>query len=418
MYGWAAAVLVALAAWFIQIEPTQDAGLVHPRYGPFRLTVETTGELRAKHAVPIYGPARARRASISRLTIQRLLPEGTYVKKGEVVAELDRSEIRSSIQDAQHRLRQAELHYTQTQLDTTLTLSKVRDQLVELGYAKETALLRKKEAVYESPATQRRAAINFERAERAYLQALNRYHLQVQQAQTQTRQAQARRRQYRQHYQDLLRLEQDFTVVAPDDGMLIYFRDWRGRKRTTGSTISARNPVVATLPDLSVMESVTYVDEVDVLKVRLGQPVQLSLEAAPGRAFTGTVMSVANMGEQQPGSEAKLFEVIIEIAHSDSTLRPSMTTGNTIIIAKVPDALQIPIACLHTKGTLHYVFLKERTRIYRQEVKLGRNNEEEVIVEAGLEEADRLYLRLPADTTGLPLERLEPSEALASQDSN
>jgi len=95
-----------------------------------------------------------------------------------------------------------------------------------------------------------------------------------------------------------------------------------------------------------------------------------------------------------------------------------MTTGNTIIIAKVPDALQIPIACLHTKGTLHYVFLKERTRIYRQEVKLGRNNEEEVIVEAGLEEADRLYLRLPADTTGLPLERLEPSEAVASQDSN
>jgi len=311
--------------------------------------VETTGELRAKHAVPIYGPARVRRASISRLTIQRLLPEGTYVKKGEVVAELDRSEIRSSIQDAQHRLRQAELHYTQTQLDTTLTLSKVRDQLVELGYAKETALLRKKEAVYEPRATRRRAAINFERAEHAYLQALNYYHIQVQQAQTQTRQAQARRRQYHQRYQDLLRLEQDFTVAAPDDGMLIYLRDWRGRKLTPGHTISARNPVVATLPDLSVMESVTYVDEVDVLKVRLGQPVELSLEAAPGRRFTGTVTRVANMGEQRPGSDARLFEVIIEIAQSDSTLRPSMTTGNTIIIAKVPDALQIPIACLHTK---------------------------------------------------------------------
>ena len=95
-----------------------------------------------------------------------------------------------------------------------------------------------------------------------------------------------------------------------------------------------------------------------------------------------------------------------------------MTTGNTIIIAKVLGALQIPIACIHTKGSLHYVFLKERTRIYRQEVKLGRNNKEEVIVEVGLEEADCLYLSLPADTTGLPLERLEPNEMLASQDSN
>ena len=417
LYG-VAAVFVALAVWFILIKPEQDTALVQPRYGLFRLTVETTGELRAKHALLIYGPDRTRKAGLSHLTIQRLLPEGTRVKKGEVIAELDRSEIRSSIQNAQHRLGQAEAHYTQTQPDTALTLSKVRDQLVALRYTKETALLRKKETVYEPRATQRSAAIYFERAKRAYLQALNHYHIQVQQAQTRMRQAQMRRRQYRQIYQDLLQLEQAFTVRAPDNGMLIYHRDWRGRKFTTGSTISSWNPVVATLPDFSVMESVTYVDEVDVLKVGVGQPVEINLDAVPGKLFMGTVTRVANMGEQQLGSEAKLFEVIIEIARSDSTLRPAMTTGNTIIIAEIPNALQIPIACIHTKGALHYVFLKERTRIYRQEVRLGRNNEEEAIVEAGLDEADRLYLSLPADTSGLPLERLKPSEALAAHNSN
>ncbi len=156
------------------------------------------------------------------------------------------------------------------------------------------------------------------------------------------RQAQTRIRQHRRIYQDLLRLEQAFTIVAPDDGLLIYHRDWRGRALTTGHTISAWNPVVATLPDLSVMESVTFVDEVDLLKVRIGQPVEISLDATPGQTFPGTITWVAPLGEQRPDSDAKGFEVVIEITASNRTLRPTMTTSNRIIVAEVREAVQGP----------------------------------------------------------------------------
>ena len=60
---------------------------------------------------------------------------------------------------------------------------------------------------------------------------------------------------------------QGFTIRAPADGMVTYVREWNGRKRTTGSQVSAWDARVATLPDLSGMESVTYVNEIDVRKV-------------------------------------------------------------------------------------------------------------------------------------------------------
>jgi len=54
--------------------------------------------------------------------------------------------------------------------------------------------------------------------------------------------------------------------------MVIYVKEWNGRKRTVGSQVNAWEPGVATLPDLTQMESVTYVNEIDVRKLAVGQP--------------------------------------------------------------------------------------------------------------------------------------------------
>ena len=95
--------------------------------------------------------------------------------------------------------------------------------------------------------------------------------------------------------------------------MVIYVKEWNGRKRTTGSQVSAWDPGVATLPDLTQMESVTYVNEIDVRKIAVGQPAVITLDADPAGSLTGTVASVANVGEQRPNADAKVFEVKITV---------------------------------------------------------------------------------------------------------
>jgi hypothetical protein len=184
-----------------------------------------------------------------------------------------------------------------------------------------------------------------------------------------------------------------FTITAPSSGMVIYKKERNGTKRKVGSNVNPFDRVIATLPDLSSMISKTYVNEIEVSKVKTGQKVNINIDAFPEKTFTGNVISIANVGEQLPNSDAKMFEVQIKVDGSDPALRPSMTTGNKIIIKTFNDAVFIPTECVQTgPDSIPFVYGKNRTK---QIVMLGESNEKNVIVEQGLEPGATIYLVSP-----------------------
>ena len=65
--------------------------------------------------------------------------------------------------------------------------------------------------------------------------------------------------------------------------------------------------------NLSAMNSKTYVNEIDISKVSVGQKAEIEIDAFPGKKFGGLVKAVANMGEQLQNSNAKVFEVVVEV---------------------------------------------------------------------------------------------------------
>ena len=396
-------VLLLLAVWlFNQSEATNFIDLyTTPRVGSFEVDVTTTGELRAKNSVEIRGPQGARDFRVNNMPIQRLVPEGSIVKKGDFVAELDRSEIMGKLQDAQLDVQSAESQVIQAQLDTTLTLSQARDNLVNLRFALEERQIEVDQSRYESPAVQRQAEIELDRAKRQLTQETKNYQTKVKQSKAQLREVETELQKKRNEIVKIRQLMAQFTVYAPDQGMIIYRRNWDGSKITEGGQISAWSPVVAELPDFSVMESVTYVNEVDIQKIELGQIVQVGLDAVPDKVLTGIVTNVANIGEQRKNYDSKVFEVVIEINESDSLLRPAMTTSNRIKIASVENALSVPLETIHAEDSLTFVYKREGLDVVLQEVKIGLVNENEVIIERGLNDKDELYLSVPSDTSGI-----------------
>jgi len=213
--------------------------------------------------------------------------------------------------------------------------------------------------------------------------------------------------QARRKKQRMLDILQTFRVYAPKSGMLIYKRDWRGRKTQTGSSISPWDNVVAQLPDLTKMISKTYVNEIDISKVRAGQLVKLNIDAFPDREYTGVVDEVANIGQQNQGSDAKVFEVVISVNESDSIMRPSMTTKNEIITASFDNVVYVPLEAIHSNDSLTFVFMDRGSRIVKQVVNVGQSNENEVIIEKGLLEGDEVYLSIPEDANDLSIYPLE-----------
>ncbi|MDX9773935.1 MAG: HlyD family efflux transporter periplasmic adaptor subunit [Bacteroidales bacterium] len=363
--------------------------------GNFEVVVTTTGELQAEVSTDIKGPEmlNSRNMRISSIKIQDLIPEGTEVKAGDYVATLDGSSVENSLKDELDRQESIETELLLKQLDTTISLGNLRDDLVNLKFSMEEAEITLEQSKYEPPTTIRQAKISVDKAQRAFEQSLSNYGLQVQQARADIKDIELQLSKQKRKVSEMQEMIKNFVIRAPSDGMLIYKREWGGAKRKVGSDISPWDPVVATLPDLSSMISKTYVNEIDVSKVRAGQPVRLSVDAFPEKSYTGVVTSVANIGEQLPNTDAKVFEVIINVDGSDPILRPSMTTGNQIITQTFSDVVYIPLETVFTStDSIPFVYKKDGTH---QIVILGESNENDVIVEQGLAKGDKLYLTIP-----------------------
>jgi multidrug efflux pump subunit AcrA (membrane-fusion protein) len=364
------------------------------QHGDFEIPVRTTGELQAKKSVEIRGPEALRNRSlgIREVKILDIVPEGTVVDSGDYVARLDKTEALSKLKDIEDELEKRRSEYIKTRLDTAMELKKLRNQLIDLRYTLEEKRIKVDQSQYEPPATQRQARIELERARRELRQSRENYGLEVEQAQARMNEVQinlAKQRRKKKQMEDMLN---QFTIYAPQTGMVIYKKDWSGKKRKAGSTISPWDLTVATLPDLTALNSRTYVNEIEISRVEKGQPVRIRVDAFPDKQYTGEVTDVANIGQELKNTGAKVFEVVITLHTTDSILRPSMTTSNEIITGRYSDVMYLPLEAVHTRDSTHYVFAGNPGK---KQVLIGPSNEDHVIIREGLQKGQRVYLSIP-----------------------
>ncbi len=386
-----ALVLILLYVFFGSSESTVETIEVQVKSGTFEIQVSTSGELEAKNSEKIMGPMGVRNFRIWNMKIEDIIPDGTVIDSGDYVATLDRSELTGRLKDRELDLETLQTQFTQNQLDTTMDLRNARDELVNLVYNLEERQITVDQSIYEPPATQRQAKIDLDKAQRAYEQAEENYDLKLEKARANMAEVNTKLRKARNEYQEMVNLLDQFTIYAPKGGMVIYRRDWNGQKMGIGANVGAWDPIVAELPDLTEMKSRTYVNEIDISKVKVGQAVKIGVDAFPDKEYSGEVSEVANIGEQLRNSNAKVFEVIIEVTESDSILRPAMTTKNMIITDVIDSVLFVPIECIHSNDSLSYVYKGWD----KQQVILSKSNENEIIIRAGLKKGDDVYLVPP-----------------------
>ncbi len=409
-----AAVIIAVILFSVFKKEGETSLETIAKKGPFKIIVAVTGELQAENSEKIMGPSelRSRNIRIGNIKIQDLIPEGTVVKEGDYVATLDRSEADNNLKDILDGVEQKMSNYTKTKLDTTIQLRNLRDELINLEFNMEEAKIKLEQSKFEPPATIRQAEIDLDKAKRAYDQARENYALKVQQARADMRQVAIELSKEKRKQEEMEGLLDKFIIRAPSGGMVIYHREWSGQKRKVGSTINGWDLTVATLPDLSSMISKTFINEIDISKIVKGQIVDVGVDAFPGKRYTGEVTEVANIGEQLPNTDAKVFEVVIKINEPDPILRPSMTTSNAILVKEYKDVIYLPLEAVHARDSLTFVYRKNGSR---QLVLLGEANENEVIIEKGLGVGDKVYLSLPSNAEDFKIAGSELAEEIIAR---
>ena len=133
------------------------------------------------------------------------------------------------------------------------------------------------------------------------------------------------------------------TIYAPISGRVVELNAEEGEVVVSGMM---NNPAtkIATVADLSELLAELDVDENEIVDVRVGQPVNVTVDAVPDRIYRGRVVEVGSSGSTRAGQgDVTFFEVDVLLEDADERLRPGMSVRAEIEVAGREDALVVPV---------------------------------------------------------------------------
>ncbi|HID57313.1 TPA: HlyD family efflux transporter periplasmic adaptor subunit [Candidatus Poribacteria bacterium] len=140
------------------------------------------------------------------------------------------------------------------------------------------------------------------------------------------------------------------TITAPMSGIVTQLNVEEGEIVISGRSAFASIPPIMTIADLSKMVVKVYVNEVDIGKIKIGQPAEIRVSTFPDKVYRGMVSEVAPSGQFR--DNLIKFEVVVEVLGSPSELRPGMTADVDIIVDDRDDVLQLPIEAVLDKDIM------------------------------------------------------------------
>jgi RND family efflux transporter MFP subunit len=386
------AVVIILAILSFTSTQSTAVAATEVKEGPFSISIKTSGEIRAANSTTLTVP----RGRYNQIQVVYLVPEGTNVKAGDVVVRFSTSEVDKTISDKEQELTLLLSDQKKTKADQIARMSDLKDNLRNAELAYEQAKLQIEKMKFEAEMSRKEAEINLEKSKLSLEQAKRRIKSQVDVDKSEDLKNQMKISQIKSDVETAKADREKLTLKAPMPGLVVYEMNWTtGRKIAVGDQPWSGMSIVS-LPDLSKMQAVTNVNEVDISKVKKGQRCVVRLDAFPDKPFAADIVSVGTIGQQRDRSSSlKTFEVIMDIDKSDPILKPGMTTNNEIIMETIQKALYIPIESVFEKGGKTIAYTVNGSSPEPVEIQLGPKNSNFVVVKTGLKVGDQVTLRDP-----------------------
>ena len=336
-----------------------------------------------------------RHAPIATTVKRVLVKEGDQVHKGQLLLELDDADIRSQVARARAQMKSAQATLAATKASGTqeevITLN---TQLLKAGAARDLAqrnLDAYRRLAQEGAATpgEVRQAEQTLASAQADLNLLeqkqkDRYSPpELARTQSQVAEAQAA-------YDSAIDALSKSRVLAPFDGTVYLLPVKQGAFVQTGDLLLQQ-------ADLSQVRVRAFVDEPDIGRLQIGQRVEATWDAVPGRTWIGSVSGVPST--VKPHLNRNVGETTCLIDNQDHRLLPNINLGVTIVTAEHDNVLTLQRDAMHIDDSLPYVFQITDNRIKRQNIQFSLQNLTRVEITSGLSEGDQV---------ALPAEEIKP----------
>jgi HlyD family secretion protein len=198
-----------------------------------------------------------------------------------------------------------------------------------------------------------------------------------------------------------------FTLNAPIAGVVMRYQkqgSYQEESRivrlgdyVTGLIDSVTPTYLMTIADLSSLVVKMKISEMDILKLRQGMAVDVTVDALPGTKIPSRVSLVSPQADKD-NNNLKTFKVEVTLGKSDPRLKPGMTARVDGLLESRKNVLKIPLTAVFEEMGAEYAYTKSPTKKGKPghvKLKLGLRNETDVEVQDGLKEGDELLTEKP-----------------------
>ncbi len=329
--------------------------------------VNASGEVKPKKFVDLS-------SDISGRIIKIAVKEGDFVKKGQFLLKID-----STYNEWEAQRAKANLEDLKVQL-----------KIQELNLKSKEREFKRYEKLWKERLISQE---NFENVKLGYENALHTYQSylhRIEEAKASFKSAQERIKKS--------------VILSPIDGVVSSLNVEEGEVAIVG-TMNNPGTVLMTVADLSVMEVEVEVDETDIIKVKVGQEAEVSVDAFPDLKIKGKVSEVGSSAIQknslqQSTDKAKTFKTVITLINPPKNIKPGLSASADIIINRAKNALSVPISSLvireveknKKKKEVEGVFLVKNGKAKFVEVKKGVTGDMNIEIKEGVKLGDQVIV--------------------------
>ncbi|HEY9089255.1 MAG TPA: efflux RND transporter periplasmic adaptor subunit [Anaerolineaceae bacterium] len=164
-----------------------------------------------------------------------------------------------------------------------------------------------------------------------------------------------------------------------------------------GDVVEAGTQAVR-IDDFSERHIIVQVPEIDIVRVRLGQPALITFDALPETQYHGEVITVSRVGKLEAGRIE--FEVEVRITDADDRVQPGLTAAVNVIVDQRTDVVRIPNRALRRANGQHIVYLIRSGALVSVPVTTGLSDESNTELLSGdVQPGDMIVLNPPASAT-------------------
>jgi HlyD family secretion protein len=217
-------------------------------------------------------------------------------------------------------------------------------------------------------------------------------------------------------------------ITAPVDGMVVYATTGKSQRHSKGPIEKGLEVIegeeLIHMPTTSSMMAEVNIRESSLNKVKQGMPVQITVDALPGKTFSGSVGKIGLLPDSTMAwlnPDLKVYRSEVYLDGNASMLRPGMTCRIEIIINEYSDTLYIPVQSVVRLQNKHVAYVSGPNGVELRQIEVGMDNDRMIRVSSGLSEGEKVLLIPPLAPSEAPLQEktsTEPERLSESSDTN